>query len=237
MRKLFAIIATLVVSSFAFNAKAQLSDIEGMPPYKLGITVGMNNTWLSGSSSAGTDYYLGSNWQIETVKYPTLKYTASQGFQAGVNLMVDASPMIPNTFARLEIKYSMKGANWEDKESNITEKIRTHYIEIPVHYGYAWYINDDLTLMAETGPYFAFGLTGEDRMTSNKGISSPKVFGRLINGNRFDMGWGAQASVMIAKNYQVHVAYDYGFINLNDHFLQNRNLSVGFTWFFESLFD
>lgn len=238
MRNFFAILATLVVSSFAFSAKAQLSDIEGMPPYKLGITIGMNNTWLSGSSSAGSDFYLSNGGlHIEEIKYPTLKYTATQGFQVGANLMVDASPMIPNSFARLEVKYSMKGANWEDKESNITEKIRTHYIEIPVHYGYAWFINDGLTLMAETGPYFAFGLTGKDRITSNKGIMEPKVFGRIINGNRFDLGWGVQVSAMLAKNYQLHVAYDFGFINLNDNFLQNRNLSVGFTWFFESLFE
>ena len=85
---------------------------------------------------------------------------------------------------------------------------------------YAWFINDGLTLMAETGPYFAFGLTGKDRITSNKGIMEPKVFGRIINGNRFDLGWGVQVSAMLAKNYQLHVAYDFGFINLNDNLIR-----------------
>lgn len=232
MKKLFAIIAALTVTAFSFNAKAQLSGIEGMPPYKLGITVGMNMPWMSGSSSAGS--YIEA---MDIKNFPTENYTITQGIQVGANLMVDASPLIPNTFARLEAKYSMKGADWEDKSANITEHITLHYLEIPIHYGYAWYINDNITLMAETGPYFAMGLYGRDRMIDAKGEHFLKVFGGLINANRFDCGWGIQASAMFAKNYQVHVAYDYGFVNITKSFLQNRNLSVGLTWFFESLFE
>lgn len=236
MKKLFAIIATLVVSTFAFNAKAQLADIEGMPPYKLGITVGLNLPCFSGSSSAGS-YLTPSELGFDINSFGTKSYTMKQGFQAGANLMIDASPLIPNTFARVEAKYSMKGSKWEDKQANISEDITLHYIEVPIHYGYAWYINDGLTVMAETGPYVAFGIYGRDRMNDYKGEHFLKAFGGLINGNRFDLGWGAQVSAMFAKNYQLHVAYDYGFINITDSFLQNRNLSVGFTWFFESLFD
>lgn len=235
MKKLFAIIATLVVSTFAFSAKAQLSGIEGMPPYKLGVTVGLNNSWYSGSSDAGT--ILDSSSPTGTTKFDKYTYALTQGVQLGLNLMVDASPLIPNTFARAEVKYSLKGAKWEDSKAHISEKITAHYIEVPIHYGYAWYINDDISLMVETGPYFAIGLTGEDKMETPHGTKTPKTFGRIVNGNRFDLGWGAQVSAMFAKNYQVHVAYDYGFLNVNESFLQNRNLSVGFTWFFESLFE
>ncbi len=234
MKKLFAVIATLVVTAFAFNAKAQLSGIEGMPPYKLGVTVGMNMPWMSGSgevSVAGSD--------LHTNTY-TGAYKMTTGFQAGANLMVDASELIPNTFARVEAKYSMKGSKSKISYLNHVqeEAITTHYLEIPVHYGYAWFINDDISLMAETGPYVAFGFSGTCKITQD-GVKKPTagVFDGILNGNRFDLGWGVQASAMIAKNYQVHVAYDYGFININKHFLQNRNLSVGFTWFFESLFE
>lgn len=234
MKKLFAVIATLVVTAFAFNAKAQLSGIEGMPPYKLGITVGMNMPWLSGSgevSVAGSD--------LHTNTY-TGAYKMTTGFQVGANLMVDASELIPNTFARVEAKYSMKGSKSKISYLNHVqeENISTHYLEIPVHYGYAWFINDDISLMAETGPYVAFGFSGTCKITQD-GVKKPTagVFDGILNGNRFDLGWGVQASAMIAKNYQVHVGFDYGFININKHFLQNRNISVGFTWFFESLFE
>lgn len=220
MKKFFAILATLVVTTFAFNAKAQFSDIEGMPPYKFGVTAGFNMPWVSGASG---------------------DYEMRAGFQVGANLMIDASEMLPNTFARVEAKYSMKGARLnmparvdmtEGLISNMKDRVSLHYLEVPIHYGYAWYINDDVTLMAETGPYIAVGLYGRHHVESDLGNGSSNAFG-----NRLDLGWGAQASVMFAKNYQLHVAYDYGFINVSDALLQNRNLSIGLTWFFESLFE
>lgn len=234
MKKLFAIIATLVVAACAFNAKAQLSGIEGMPPYKLGVTVGLNMPWMSGSGEVSV-----TGADLRTNTY-TGNYKLTTGFQVGANLMVDASELIPNTFVRVETKYSMKGAQSKISYLNHVqeENITTHYIEIPVHYGYAWYINDDISLMAETGPYVAMGFSGTCKIKQD-GVQKPNagVFDGILNGNRFDLGWGVQGSVMIAKNYQVHVGFDYGFININKHFLQNRNISVGFTWFFESLFE
>ena len=238
MKKYFSILAALVVTTFAFSAKAQLSGIEGMPPYKLGITIGMNMPWMSGSSTIVVEesdiYGNKSNNSYSS------NYTINIGIQIGSNLMIDASELIPNTFARIETKYSMKGGQSEITHANITmkEKITTHYIEIPVHYGYAWYINDNVSLMAETGPYVAFGFYGTDDMTKGDGTNSNlSVFGKVVGSNRFDLGWGVQGSAMFAKNFQAHVAFDYGFINLRNGFLQNRNLSVGFTWFFESLFE
>lgn len=234
MKKLFAIIATLVVSTFAFSAKAQLSGIEGMPPYKLGVTVGMNASNLSGDFEASVSEGFGQD--VKTYKSD---YSMQAGFQVGLNLMVDASPIIPNTFARVETKYSMKGAYSKNSAINGSSKVVSHYVEIPVHFGYAWYINDYLSIMAETGPYFAVGFSGKQTLKSDVNNNYNKTWGifDFRNGNRFDMGWGLQASAMVAKNYQFSIAYDYGFINVTNDFLQNRNLSVGFTWFFESLFE
>lgn len=233
MKKLFAIIASLVVSTFAFNAKAQLGQIEGMPPYKLGITVGFNMPWMTGTQRVTlldlnqSKTYLGS-------------YSLQKGFQVGANLMLDASAILPNTFARVEAKYTQKGGKAETSYKGVvlSDDVKTHYIEMPIHYGYAWLINDYLTLMAETGPYFAIGFSGVSKVESENGkMPNAGVFERPVNGTRFDLGWGIQGSAMIAKNYQVHVAFDYGFINIQKDYLQNRNFSVGFTWFFESLFD
>ncbi len=227
MKKIFAFIAILSVATFAFDAKAQLSGIEGMPPYKLGVTMGMNLSNFSGSFPI----------DIHADKVINKYYDMTMGFQFGANLMVDASPIIPNTYARGEIKYSQKGAKWQTNA--ITENITTHYFEIPIHYGYAWFINENLSLMAETGPYFALGFSGVSKQhTSEYQMPDVGVFDSFgYRGNRFDIGWGVQAGAMISKNYQVHVAYDFGFINVTKDFLQNRNLSIGFTWFFESLFE
>lgn len=211
MKKFFAIIAALVVTTFSFNAKAQFSGIDGMPPYKFGVTAGFNMPWVSGS--------VGNS-----------DYEKTAGFQIGANLMLDASDLLPNTFARVETKYSMKGAYCE--VGTVKNRLTLHYVEIPVHYGYAWFINNDVSVMAETGPYVALGLSSRYRVESPIGTASSNAFG-----SRFDLGWGVQGSVMFAKDYQVHVAFDYGFINISDGLLQNRNFSIGLTWFFESLFE
>lgn len=223
MKKFFAILSALVLSTFAYSAKAQLIDIEGMPPYKLGVTVGLNIPDFSGS-------FLDSEDKL-------MKYTPTVGFQIGANLMVDASPWIDNTFGRVELKYTQKGADWKDMLGTIKESHTLHYLEIPIHYGYAWYINDMVTLMAEAGPYFSLGLGGTNHMEiAGKGSFN---FGEFsdYDCNRFDFGLGLQASAMLAKYYQVHLSYDFGFINVSRDYLQNRNFSIGFTWFFEHMFE
>lgn len=224
MKKLFAIISVFVISTFVFKAKAQLSNIEGMPPYKLGITAGLNMPYFSGSTS-------------EDNMPPFYTFTQTAGLQIGANLMVDASPWLNNTFGRVELKYSQKGAYWENEDGSITENHTIHYIEIPIHYGYAWYINDMVSVMAEAGPYFAFGLAGREHWRQNKrGGFYVDEFSEN-NCNRFDFGLGLQASAMILQYYQVHIGYDFGLLNVSRNYLQNRNFSIGFTWFFERMFE
>lgn len=218
MKKIFVAFVTILMSAMSMQANAQiLSNIEGMPPYKLGATVGLNMPCFSGDP-----------------------YTYSIGFQTGLNLMVDGSEIVKNTFGRVEVKYSMKGAYHEFIVSHgdyIKDWYTTHYLEIPIHAGYAWYIDEDWSLMAEAGPYLALGLFGKAKTErANMGQVShweDSFFSSPINANRFDLGMGLQVSAMYLKDYQVHVAYDFGFINMHSSFQQNRNLSVGFTYFFE----
>lgn len=217
MKKLFLAFMALFMAAFALDANAQiLSDIEGMPPYKLGASVGMNIASFSGSP-----------------------YQNTVGLQAGLNLMLDGSEYAANTFGRVELKYSMKGAYHESpqtKESYLQDWYKVHYLEVPVHMGYAWYVNEDWSVMAEGGPYVALGLWGNRKSTLHTGgreVHSNETFFGDLNGTRFDFGLGLQLSAMYLQDYQIHVAYDFGFINLHPSFQQNRNLSVGFTYFFE----
>lgn len=214
MKKILASIFALFVSLCATQAGAQiLSGIEGMPPYKLGVTVGLNVPSFSNSDCSST-----------------------MGVQAGLNLMLDGSSILQNTFGRVELKYSMKGAYFENNSPGNywEERFTTHYLELPVHLGYAWYVNENLSVMAEGGPYVALGLWGERNSTFGKGeTASDQVFSGKLNCSRFDAGLGVQLGAMILNDYQLHVAYDFGFVNLGSFLLQNRNLSVGFTYFFE----
>ena len=80
MKKFFVALVAVLASALVQRADAQLLDFDGMPPYKLGLTVGLNAPTFSG---AGYDYAIGLN--------------------AGVDLMLDASDLFDNTFARVTI--------------------------------------------------------------------------------------------------------------------------------------
>lgn len=215
--KKFLTVCAVVITAFLTSAKAQIINVEGMPPYKLGITVGLNVPSMSGDG---------------------LKYTT--GIHAGLNLMLDASNIIENTYGRFELRYSMKGANFKDSDFRLT----THYLEIPIHYGYAWAVHENVTLMAETGPYFAWGLGGRLRSTDNNVYSGPgqnewagwnvEVYRKFFDdAKRFDLGWGLHIGAMFFDKFQVTAGYDWGFMNATNDFLQNRNIAIGLTYFIE----
>ena len=214
MKKIILSIAALALTSVA---SAQILDFEGMPPYKLGITAGLN---MASFSAVGYDHAL--------------------GIQAGIDLMVDASDLFEHTHLRTQLKYSMKGAkgpetllfsnDLEPETYNIY--YTTHYLELPIHYGYSWRLADDWTILAETGPYFAVGLGGTGR---EDGLAWPKShsFFKYYDACRFDFGWGIQAGVLFCQELMLNVSYDWGFKNLTPAYLQNTNFSVGLTYFIE----
>lgn len=223
--KKFLTVCAVMIAAFVTSAKAQIINVEGMPPYKLGITVGLNVPTMSGTMPYGD-------------KSLDLRYTA--GFHAGLNLMLDASNIIDNTYGRFELRYSMKGANVKGDEMRIT----THYLELPIHYGYAWAVHEKVTLMAETGPYFAWGLGGRLNFTDTKVYTGPdqnelagwnvEVYRNFFDdAKRFDFGWGLHIGAMFCDKFQITAGYDWGFLNTTNDFLQNRNITVGLTYFLE----
>ena len=45
MKKFFVALVAVLASALVQRADAQLLDFDGMPPYKLGLTVGLNAPW------------------------------------------------------------------------------------------------------------------------------------------------------------------------------------------------
>lgn len=221
MKKLLTVYA-VILTAFLTSAKAQIINVEGMPPYKLGITVGLNVPTMSGSMPIDND---------------NLDLKCTTGVHAGLNLMLDASNVIQNTYARFELRYSMKGAKTKENIVSIT----THYLELPIHYGYAWAVHEKITLMAETGPYFALGLGGRLKLKNVKITDEDiergwnvEVYRKFFeDSKRFDFGWGLHIGAMFCDKFQVTAGYDWGFMNTTNDYLQNRNLAIGFTYFLE----
>ena len=204
MKKTILALATMLCAA---TASAQILDFEGMPPYKLGITAALNVPYFSRSG-----------------------YDCTIGLQAGADLMVDASDLIKNTYGRTQVLYTMKGSTLSTSYGDYY--YTTHYIEIPIHYGYAWMIDADWTITAETGPYLAVGLGGTERPESKIGRSS-RTFFNGCNASRFDYGWGLQAGLLFEQQLMLNVGYELGFKNMNSTFLQNRNFYIGLTYFID----
>ena len=208
------------------------SMMQNLPPYKLGVTVGFNSSRFSNE-----------------------KFNPKAGFNLGLDLMLDASDIINNTYTRIELLAQRKGArlDWLKNRDIVPKvpvetKIRTLYIEIPIHYGYAYRLNRDWSVMGETGPYLAFGLGGhyhtpeadafqESHPQLYKVFNSyPKFFSNTYDGQkpkRLDLGWGFAAGAMLWNQHQFMLKYDFGAINMNDAFQQNRNFQITYTYFFE----
>lgn len=202
------------------TANAQLlADIEGMPPYKLGVTAGVNVSDFTGTAC-----------------------TAKAGFNIGADLMLDASDLLKNTYLRVNLLLQRKGsvydwaeAGWVGMELPKDSKIRTWYIEVPLDYGYAHRLNSDWTVFGEMGPYFAVGIGGKYNYDLKSGDEKISYFGsdKLGDPKRFDVGWGFAVGGMLNNQHQIKLGYQFGFIDMSELMKQNRNFMINYTYFFE----
>ena len=202
------------------NANAQLlADIEGMPPYKLGVTAGVNVSDFTGDACS-----------------------AMAGFNIGADLMLDASDLLNNTYLRVNLLLQRKGsvydwaeAGWVGMELPKDSKIRTWYIEVPLDYGYAHRLNSDWTVFGEMGPYFAVGIGGKYNYDLKSGDEKISYFGsdKLGDPKRFDVGWGFAVGGMLNNQHQIKLGYQFGFIDMSKLMKQNRNFMINYTYFFE----
>ena len=134
---------------------------------------------------------------------------------------------------------SLKGAQINGNDASL--KFNPYYLEIPIHMGYKYAINDNFAIFGNFGPYFAVGLFGKMKATGYlidevEGLTSihdsAKVFGNNAM-KRFDFGLGLKAGVEFFQKYQVSIGYDWGLLdNIEDSGNKNRNLMLSVGYFF-----
>lgn len=219
---LLAITIGMTIGSAAGAQQKKPISFDWLPPYKLGVTIGLN---ASNFSHEGFD--------------------PKCGFHLGVETMVDMSKFIDNTFVRTGILFSRKGAR-EDytagskivgMEGNVYRHEATHrtcYIEIPVRYGYGYVLDEDWVFYGELGPYFALGLGGRSHIddTYGGGTCYSRSDDFFDDAKRFDFGLGFHAGVIFQKHHQLSLGYDFGYINMTDATSQNRNFMASYTYYF-----
>lgn len=225
MKKFFASIAALMLAASATVASAQAVLNDNSNPIRYGIQLGFNMPTFGES-----------------------EFSSTIGYNFGATVLYDAQDFIPNSYLRGSILYNRKGTaadlanvvldNKNYGFSGLTSYL--HYLEIPLHFGWAYEFNDDASLLLETGPYFGFRMWGSirtDQTTINGQVSQP------TNGSmgdyykdlrRFDAGWGVRAGVMLQKKYEITVGYDWGLCDVvPDIAGSNLNLSINATVYFD----
>ena len=145
------------------------------------------------------------------------------GFRAGIYGEVDFHDNDNTMYLNSGLLLSAKGWS-EDTMTAYAEadpikwKTRLYYLEIPVHIGYRHTANENVTLLASCGPYFAVGISGSSKFDS-KGQSladndNPYDGNLFSNGmyRRFDFGAGARAGIELYGHFQITAGYDMSFI-------------------------
>lgn len=149
------------------------------------------------------------------------------GFHAGVKAELGLPQVTEGAYMDFGALLTLKGAKVE-AGSAANFKINPYYLEIPVHVGYKYAVNDDFTLFANAGPYVAIGLFGKAKMGGDliESSESADVFGD-DGFKRFDLGLGLKAGMEFSKKYQVSVGYDFGFIKTDSELgCKNRNFMI-----------
>ena len=187
-----------------------LASINAQDNLRWGATVGMNS----------------SNFSITG-------FDSKIGFHAGVKAEVGLPQISEGVYLDMGALLTLKGAKI-DGGSAASIKFNPYYLEIPVHIGYKYAVNENFSLFANAGPYIAIGLFGKAKMTADGSLvdggskvsESGNVFGD-DGFKRFDLGLGLKAGIEISKKYQFSIGYDFGFIEAEELMgCKNRNLMI-----------
>ena len=114
-----------------------LASINAQDNLRWGATVGMNS----------------SNFSITG-------FDSKIGFHAGVKAEVGLPQISEGVYLDMGALLTLKGAKI-DGGSAASIKFNPYYLEIPVHIGYKYAVNENFAIFGNAGPYLAIGLFGK----------------------------------------------------------------------------
>lgn len=208
-------------AAISLNASA-LSLDTAIPsnPFGLGVRVGVNTSNISNNYAKAIDGYDWTNTSWKT------------GFTAGV-----VADLKLRNFIAIQPGFFFQSRNM-DYRNMVTEKggagvnaittedghVRSYNFNIPIMVSLRLGLSPILQARAEFGPYFAFGLGGNDKCTSiSVGIDgepgTPETVKRDIYGDKgymrgFDWGFKMGVGFVFAKSYYLGIHYMAGCRNV-----------------------
>lgn len=204
-----------------------------------------------GSVNAQENLRWGVTAGMNSSKYSNDILNSRTGFHAGVKAEMALPQVAEGVYLEFGGLLTLKGAKW-GYAPLMDIKFNPYYLEIPVHIGYKYAINENFSIFGNVGPYAAIGVFGKMKAKvdlSNaggnidwekwgidpnelKGEGSENIFGS-DGMKRFDLGLGLKAGVEFNKKYQVSIGYDWGLLETIDNSdLKNRNLMISLSYMF-----
>lgn len=158
---------------------------------------------------------------LNTSNYSEGDMDSRIGFHVGVRGEYSFSNSLYGTASLL---FSQKGA--KAGEGDYKVKYNPGYLELPIMVGYRYGFDNGLSIFGETGPYFAYGICGKQKLGDEK-------YDFFEDGvKKFDAGWGIHAGVEYSK-FQIRVGYEFGLSKVYDeNDAKNRNLMVSVGYMF-----
>lgn len=142
----------------------------------------------------------------------TINTKSKLGLVAG--LTVDYN-LNGNFYISSGLEYVPKGHLIDGGTGN-GDRVNLNYLQLPVHFAYRYVLSSDVKIIADIGPYFAYGLSGKIKYKAIGSIEAYEVeaFGDGLY-KRFDVGVGIGLGIDV-KQINLRLGYDYGLSTVND---------------------
>lgn len=201
------------------------------------------------SSNAQDNLKWGVMAGMNVSKYTFTGFDNRIGFHAGVKAELGLSQEESGAYMDFAALLTLKGAKI-DGGAIASFKFNPYYLEVPVHIGYKYAVNDDFALFGSVGPYIAVGLFGKAKfnmgsaigdLAGMEGMEVEGMEGKSLSEDifgddgfkRFDFGLGLKAGVEFSRKYQVAISYDFGLVDVQkDLGMKNRNLMISLGYMF-----
>ena len=163
---------------------------------------------LTASAQEKGDFRFGVTAGMNVSNITDMDMDSRIGFHVGAK-----AEYTDNLYGSAALLFSQKGCQLE--EFGVESTSNPGYLELPIHIGYRFKMGDKVSIFGETGPYFAYGICGKDKLEGTGVADYDVKFFDYDNVNKFEFGWGVKAGVEYAK-FQIGLGYEYGITKVFD---------------------
>ena len=158
-------------------------------------------TVVSFSAQAATPY-----WEaVAGLNFSTINRSGVNfrpGFHAGIRGTMEIPTVTDGFYVNAAAMFSLRGF----KADSVT--FNPFYLDIPIHAGYKYEMDERFTVFAEAGPYLGVGLFGK--------AGGFNLFSDEVGYHRVDLGLGLHLGAEFNKRFAVSLGGDFGFLNVAD---------------------